>query len=171
MLFSVLTLFADLAFSQTIPEKKFTKPYVPVFAVNGFVNFSAALRNQENSFEQKNLPDGMTSNHMSNSQVIGNDSQFFFKTAVMDESKAKYGAVAKMEFNFNSDGRNENPNLDQAFLFSEQQFGKFELGNNQAVNQKMKAGPARFARGAGGINGKYLESVNMPMLANSAQST
>lgn len=160
-----------VVFAQTIPEKKFTQPYSPVFAVNGFVNFSAAQRNQENSFEKANLPDGMTSNYMSSPQVIGNDSQFFFKAATMDESRAKYGAVAKVEFNFNSDGRNENPNLDQAFLFSEQQFGKFELGNNQAVNQKMKTGPARFARAAGGINGKYLESVNMPMLTNSSQST
>jgi hypothetical protein len=59
------------------------------------------------------------------------------------------------------------PNLDQAFIYSQNSFGKFELGNNQAVNQKMKSSPAHFARGAGGINGKYLENINMPILANS----
>ncbi len=79
--------------------------------------------------------------------------------------------MAKVEFNYNSDNRNENPNLDQAFTFAEGDFGKVEFGNNQAVNQKMKVGPARFARGSGGINGKYLEQVNLSMLADSSQSS
>lgn len=152
--------------SQTIPEKKFSSVNSPVFLTNGFINFSAASRNQSTAFEQQTLPDGFTTNGLHNLQSIGNDSQFFFKTGIMTQDRAKYGAVAKAEFNFNSDGRNENPNLDQAFLFSEQSFGKFEFGNYQAVNQKMKTGPAQFARGAGGINGKYLEQVNMPMLAS-----
>jgi hypothetical protein len=32
----------------------------------------------------------------------------------------------------------------------------------------MKTGPASFARGAGGINGKYLENVNLPISTNSS---
>ena len=90
---------------------------------------------------------------------MGNDSQLFLKAETV-RGEAKYGAVNKFEFNINSDHRNENPNLDQAFAFAENDFGKFEIGNNQAVNQKMKVGATRFARGAGGINGKYLEHVN-----------
>lgn len=160
-------LSCKIVFAQTIPEGKFTKPNLPVFLVNGFVNFSAASRNQATIFEQEILPNGITDNRLSNAQGAGNDSQFFFKSGIMTENKDKYGAVAKVEFNVNSDRKNEMPNLDQAFIYSQNSFGKFELGNNQAVNQKMKSGPAHFARGAGGINGKYLENVNMPMLANS----
>ena len=42
--------------------------------------------------------------------------------------------------------------------------GKIELGDNIGANQQMKVGPANFARGAGGINGKYLQHVNFPMM-------
>lgn len=158
--FAALFLLANSANSQTVEDNK------PTFAVNGFVNFTAASRDQSSAFNKQTLPDGETANRLNNSQSIGNDSQFYFKTVLTDDEKNKYGAVAKVEFNINSDGRTERPNLDQAFLFSEHSFGKFEFGNNQAVNQKMKTGPARFARGAGGINGKYLEQINSPMLGS-----
>lgn len=167
----ILLLLPTIANSQIIDEEKFQEPGKVVFSANGFVDFSVASRDQNSAFEQSNLPDGFTQNHLHNQQSVGNDSQVFLKAGTMMQSGTKYGGVAKIEFNFNSDRRNENPNLDQAFLFSESDFGKFEIGNNQAANQKMKAGPARFARGAGGINGKYLEQVNLPMLANSAQTS
>lgn len=165
------TLLPSLANSQTIPEKKFKKSGEAVFVASGFINFSAASRDQSSAFQQNNLPDNFSKNHFANSQAIGNDSQIFLKGGVMASNRAKYGVVTKFEFNANSDRRNENLNLDQAFFYSENNFGKFEIGNNQAVNQKMKVGPARFARGAGGINGKYLEQINLPMLANSSQSS
>lgn len=164
-------LFSTLSNAQTIAEKNFKNPDEIVFVANGFVNFSAALRNQSSDFERAILPDEMTKNHLHNQQAIGNDTQIFLKSGLMSQSGAKYGAVAKFEFNVNSDRRTENPNLDQAFFYSEGEFGKIEIGNNQAVNQKMKSGPARFARGAGGINGKYLENVNLSMLGNSSQSS
>jgi hypothetical protein len=72
------------------------------------------------------------------------------------------GITSKFELNFNTNSKNENPNLDQVFLYLDNDFGRFEFGNFLPVNQKMKYGPARFARGAGGINGKYLEYVNFP---------
>jgi hypothetical protein len=157
-----LALSSNVAYSQTFSKKTF-----PAIVAHGFINFSAASRNQVSVFEKKNLPDGFTQNYLNNSRAIGNDSQLFLKATTIAESGVKYGAMAKVEFNINSDSRNENPNLDQAFFYSENNFGKFEIGNNQAVNQKMKVGPARFARGAGGINGKYLEQINLPMLGNS----
>lgn len=141
----ILLLSQSFANAQTIPQKKFTKVGAPVFLADGFANFSAAFRNQT----AENRP------------ALGNDSQLFLKSGVMTQSQAKYGAVAKVELNVNTDGRRENPNFDQAFLFAESEFGKVEIGNNQAVNQKMKTGPASFARGAGGINGKYLENINL----------
>lgn len=167
----IFALSSKAGNAQTIAEKNFKKPDQAVFVMNGFIDFSAASRNQASAFEQRNLPDNFTSNKLHNRESLGNDSQFFFKTGIMSQSGAKYGAVAKVEFNYNTDNRNESPNLDQAFLYSENDFGKFEIGNFFAVNQKMKVGPARFARGAGGINGKYLEQINLPMLGNSANSS
>ena len=168
---SILLICLSSANAQTIPEKFYKEPNKPIFITSGFINFSAASRNQSSASEQQNLPDGNSTNHLHNSQSIGNDSQLFLKSGLMTQSGAKYGAIGKVEFNYNSDNRNENPNLDQAFVFAESDFGKVEFGNNKAVNQQMKAGPTRFARGAGGINGKYLEQVNMPMLADSSQSS
>ncbi len=167
----ILLSLSPAANSQTIADKKFTKTNSPVFVANGFVNFSAANGNQSSSFENSKLPDGFSRNNFSNPDSIGNDTQVFLKSGVKLESGAKYGVVAKFEMNRNLNRFNEKPNLDQAFLYSESDSGKFEFGNNQAVNQKMKVGPARLARGAGGINGKYLEHVNLPMLANSSQSS
>jgi hypothetical protein len=150
----VFALPSQLAYSQT-------------FSKSGFVNFSASLRHQNSSFAKQTLPDSSTKNYLNNSSSIGNDSQIFLKASDKTQSGAKYGAVAKVEFNFNSDGRTENPNLDQVFTFLENDFGKIEFGNSQAVNQKMKSGPTRFARAAGGINGKYLENINLPMSGQS----
>lgn len=137
----ILLLSQNVANAQTISDKKFSKTNSPVFVADGFANFSAT------DFDQK--------------PNLGNDSQLFLKTGVMTQSHVKYGAVAKLELNVNTDGRRQNPNLDQVFLFAEGAAGKFEFGNIYAVNQKMKTGPASFARGAGGINGKYLEGVNL----------
>ena len=148
-LLALISLFLQSeANSQTISNKKFTKTNSPIFIADGFLNFSAANSNQSTNFNDKSF--------------IGNDSQLFVKSGVMTKNKSKYGAVTKFEFNANSSGVRENPNLDQIFLFSEGSFGKFEFGNTQAANQKMKFGPSEFARGAGGINGKYIEALQIP---------
>lgn len=166
----IATLNLHLASAQTISPKDFqNKNYA--LAIDGFANFSTVQNNQKSSFEGKNLPDNLTKNHADKNSIIGNDTQIYLKAGAKTTEKTIFGAVAKVEFNLNSSRFNQHPNLDQAYIFSENDFGKFELGNYFAVNQKMKSGPARFARGAGGINGKYLESVNLPMLANSGSSS
>ncbi len=141
----ILLISQQVAHAQTIPDKKFIKANSVVFAADGFANFSGAFRNQ----------------NAENRAALGNDSQLFLKAGVMTQSKVKYGAVVKTELNINTDGRRENPNFDQVFFFSESAVGRVEIGNSQSANQKMKTGPASFARGAGGINGKYLENVNL----------
>lgn len=153
-----LLIFPNLSYSKT-------------FTTKGFVNFSAASRNQSSAFEQQNLPDGFTTNRLSNPQSIGSDAQILFSFTEGNVDDVEYGVTAQTELNFNSDGRNENPNLDQVFTFAEGDFGKFEFGNKKAVNQEMKVGPAHSARGAGGINGKYLEQVNLPMFAGSVNGS
>lgn len=163
----ILLALSSQAKSQTIAEKNFKKTNAPVFVANGFINFSAAYANQGSSFERYVLADGISQNNVKKSS-LNNDSQLYLKSGVKLESGAKYGAVAKFEMNFSDERFREKPNLDQAFLYRESEIGKFELGNNKPVNQMMKVGPARFARGAGGINGKYLEHVNLPMLAASS---
>lgn len=148
-LLALISLFLqNEANSQTISNKKFTKTNSPIFVADGFANFFAVNSNEGDNFKEESF--------------VGNDSQLFLKSGVMTEEKTKHGIIAKFEFNANSGGVRQNPNLDQIFLFSEGNFGKFEIGNSQAANQKMKSGPAEFARGAGGINGKYIEALQLP---------
>ncbi len=167
-IFFVLTPI--LANAQTIATRHFKSINKPIFLSEGFVNFSSAFRNQAASFEREESGSPAVKNRNNAAENLGNDSQIFLKYGVMNADKTKFGAIAKFELNYNSDSRNEVPNLDQAFIFSEGNFGKFEFGNNVAVNQKMKTGAAKIARGAGGINGKYLESINLPTAKNSGDA-
>ncbi len=72
----------------------------------------------------------------------------------------------KIESNYNTNHQNLSPILDEAFFSIKNDFGKLEFGNFLAVNQQLKQNPAKIARGAGGINGKYLEHLNLPMPKN-----
>jgi len=112
-------------------------------SLSGITNFSSAYRESNN----KNYS-------------FGNDSQLFVKKDI-DFKEGKFGSTVKLEANFNSDNRNEIPLIDQADIHFDNKLGKFEIGNIVAVNQKMKYDPSRIARGAGGINGKYLENINI----------
>ena len=69
----------------------------------------------------------------------------------------------KIETNYNTSNTLA-PILDEAFVAIKSDFGKLEFGNFLAVNQQLKQNPAKIARGAGGINGKYLEYINLPQL-------
>lgn len=170
--FFSIELFAQSynAISSQISKKNLETPFFPVFVLNGITNFSFSKNYQSNLYEAKTLPDSASKNYIKNPENFGNDTQLFAKIGIKDQENRVFGAIAKVEFNYNTNGRNESPNLDQSFLFLESDFGRLEFGNYFAVNQKMKSGPAQIARGAGGINGKYLEQVNFPMLGNSSNS-
>jgi hypothetical protein len=153
----------------------------PTVSVGGFVNVTSGYRNRESDFEGNRLPDAQltsnivdnstgTQNNYSNDVDFANDSEIHIKVGGINEFGMKYGAVIELEADVSTDGRNEGFNADKSYVFTESRNGRFEFGNNVGANQKMKVGPSSFARGAGGINGKYLEYVNLPMLADSTQT-
>lgn len=150
--------------SSQISKKNLEDIGQPTLVLNGIANFSVAANSQNHAYETDILSDQSSKNYVKNRLAIGNDTQLFVKAGLKNSKKHVFGAIAKLEFNYNSNSRNESPNLDQSFLFTENDFGRFEFGNYFAVNQKMKFAPAQIARGAGGINGKYLEQVNLPIL-------
>lgn len=163
------SIFSAQLFAQSIPNKLFKKPNEPVVDVSGFVNFVAANRMQEENYEQKYLPDG-SKNHYSRQMSVGNNSQIYFKVGAISDSGVKYGAIVEVDGNISTDANLNQLRLDKGFIFSETQFGKFEVGNNNGANQKMKVGPSIFARATGGVNGRYLQHINFAMLANSPAS-
>lgn len=180
------TILASFLFSnsqaQNIPNSLFTKPNSPIVTVGGFINFTAAFRDQEASYEEERLPNAQlnddgtvntanagSTNPLSRSYGFTNDSEIYIKVGAISDSGLKYGAIVELEADTSSDGFGEGLNADKTFIFTESKIGKFEFGNNNATNQKMKVGPALFARATGGISGKYLQHVNLPMLADSSQ--
>lgn len=179
----VSSLFAAESFAQSVPNELLQRPNTPVVTVGGFLNFTAAARSQDAEYEKSRLPDAMlnddrlidsahagTDNRYSNRVSFANDSEIYIKVGAISDSGLKYGAIVELEADTTTDGRGEGFNADKTFIFTESQIGKFEFGNNNAANQKMKVGPAVFARATGGINGKYLEHINFPMLAHSTNA-
>lgn len=154
----LLILLKSLSFSSLSFSKE-----NELMSASGFVNLYLGSREQSQPFEHKILPDSLTRNRVGSPNIYGLDSQIFIRNT-LPFSDYKNSVNTKFETNFNGDGRNQKPSLDQIFFANEGELGKFEFGNNQAVNQKMKVGPARFSAGAGGINGKYIENIAMPMM-------
>ncbi len=132
--------------------------------IQGSSTFSAATRNQSTAFEQKQFSDG-TNNRNEGNPALENNSQLYLKleNKASTFAKNKFGVTLKVESEASSAQNKGTINADQGFVYADSEtFGKFELGDNVAVNQKMKVGPASFARGAGGINGNYLKYINLP---------
>jgi hypothetical protein len=176
-----LLIFANTAYSQDFGSDNFST--APTINVGGFVNANAGFRSEDGSYKNIRLPDAQISsetkvnnatgsqNRMTNNPDFTNEAEIHIKVAGINEIGMKYGAVIELEANTSTAARNEGFNADKAFIFTESRFGKLEFGNNSAANHRMKVGPETFARGAGGINGKYLEYINLPMLADSTQVT
>jgi len=159
------------AYCQTISpyvNQKKLNPNQYHFEYSGLVNSTMAFSKQNNILQQKTLPDNFSKNYINNQFNLGFDNQIYLKSAYKfaNNNIGTVGATAKFEVNINTNQRFERVNLDQFFGYVENDYFKFEIGNYLAVNQKMKQGPARFARGAGGINGKYLEYVNLPVFSS-----
>lgn len=173
VIFASLVLLPQIASSQDANQNSFLSAFS--FDVDGFVNPNVGVRSQDRDFRQERLPDSVnrdtgTKNPMNNNPDFTGEAEIHIKAFAVNESQMEYGAIVELEESGNSTNQSESFTVDKAYIFSEYDFGKFELGNNSAANHKIKVGPQNFARGAGGINGKYLEYVNMPMLANSANS-
>ena len=180
LLFAAL-IFANAAYAQNnTGNDNFSA--APTVNISGFINSTAGFRTQDSAYGKDRLPDAQintvdnstnnstgTHNRMTNNPDFTNQAEIHIKVAGINEFGMKYGAIVELEANTTNAARNEGVNADKAYIFTESRVGKLELGNNSAVNHKMKVGPETFARGAGGINGKYLEYINLPMLADSSQ--
>lgn len=175
-------LISQNLYAQTTSNGNNQDRFSPAPSINlgGFINANAGFRSEDNAFGKLRLPDAQitagaldnstgTHNRMTNNPDFTNEAEVHVKVAGINEFGMKYGAVIELQANTSSAARNEGFNADKAYIFTESRLGKLEFGNNSSVNYRMKVGPETFARGAGGINGKYLEYINMPMLADSTQ--
>ncbi len=178
----LLAALASKVNAQQVTDKMF-KNARQVLEIEGFVNVLAGYGLQKSDYQKDYLLDGRldaegkpdpnhlgTNNHYDNSLNFASDAEIYIKAARQnDSSQHKYGVILELESEISTYTKRQLFKADKGFVFSESHFGKFEFGNNLASNQKMKVGPAIFARATGGISGRYLEHINFPMLAHSTQ--
>lgn len=129
---------------------------VILFSFDGFASDVLKLTGSSNlNFSYANQTQDNSSN-------VNNDSQLFLRLQNIVNDKLKVGLIAKGQYIVRSNASNLEPNLDKAFLFlRHKKLARVEFGNVEAVNQKMKIGGFSVAKGGGGINGKYLENINL----------
>lgn len=159
---SFLQLLVFDANAQFFSDESILKASQFPLKLSGSSDFAAAFSYQSSLFENKFLPNSAINNRYSNAYGFNNNSKLFGKIE-QEVDDLTYGFSTKLELEANSNQNRARLDLNEAFLFAQNNYGKFEIGNVVAVNQKMKVGPSSFARGAGGINGNYLRYINLPI--------
>ncbi len=153
-------ILAKEIFSQKTEENKFK------VLLEGDLNLTSAGVKQQNSYQKNLLPDNSTKNYLNDNYNFVGDSEVNLRFEVESKNKTKTSLNANFQGNADINKRKRNPYLDQIFIAQKNRLGRFEIGNTKPANQQMKYDPASFARGAGGVRGKYLEHVNLPILAD-----
>lgn len=158
-----LLVLPSFAAAANNPKKISLSPNTEI-TLNGSSNVSAATRNQSFGYERQKLSDE-TNNRQNKNPALEYNSQLYLKleNTCSKPDADKFGSIIKIESEVSSAQNKGTINADSAFIYADfEDYGKFEIGDNIAVNQKMKVGPSSFARGAGGINGNYLKYINLP---------
>ncbi len=166
----------NFAKAQGVSSEISAQPHAPLIAIGGFVNLNAIANSQSQAYSHNHLPDSInyengTKNNFSKQFDAATDAKFYLNYSHGLTDGLTYGASSEFQYDSAGYSKNNGVQISKGFLYAQNNYGKIEAGNNLAANQKMKVGPSVFARAAGGINGKYLEFINAPMLANSAQTS
>lgn len=161
----LLVMLPSIAGAASVTKINLTKD--TQLQVQGTSNFSLATRNQSSSYETDKLNNG-SNNRQDQNFATENNSQLYLKIenqkSFSELTQSKIGFAMKVESELSSAQNKGVINADQGFIYSDfEDSGKFEIGDNVAVNQKMKVGVTSFARGNGGINGNYLKYLNLPI--------
>lgn len=150
---------------------------VPTISVGGYIDVSAAMPTQESIYSKEVLDNVISYNDTGAYTINGvknratddvnfaGEASLIFTVNGLNDYGFKYGAVLELNANSTYNSWNKDLNATRSFIYGEGLFGKFEIGNELGASQKMKVDASTFARGAGGINGKYLNYINMPSIA------
>ena len=136
--FCLLLLLPNHSMAKNIFNKQLNNGDYIYLSSDGFINFSATTQQHPNHQLQTGI-DGSAWLHLQKTN-----------------SNNKFGFNLKIESN-----QQHSPLLiiDQAYISYKNHLGTFELGNYFPANQQLKQGPSKITRGAGGINGKYLQYI------------
>lgn len=180
----MLFLLANTAYSQTVKSNHSYKnlgfTQTPTVSIGGHINVMGASTKQEKAYSEDKLVnvlsdtdgsgvDGITTltlnNRATDDPVGAVDASLTFNMNGINDYGFKYGAFIELNANTTKNSWNNNLNSRQAYIYGEGLLGKFEIGNTLGASQKMKIDASTFARAAGGINGEYLNFINLPSIS------
>lgn len=172
LLASLLISFTNTAFSQEYSNHSYRNlgfTQVPTVSIGGHIDVNGAQASQEDyySTEQITVYDTRTTTATINNRAtddikLSTEASLLFKVNGINDYGFKYGAVFELNANSTQNSWNNDTNSTKSYIYGESFLGKFEVGNELGVSKKMKVDASTFARAAGGINGKYLNYINLP---------
>lgn len=179
-------IFANNLYAQDVRSNHsyknlgFTK--LPTISVGGYIDVNAAMPTQETPYSEEMLENVLSyddtgaysitnvKNRATDNVDFAGEASLIFTINGLNDYGFKYGAVMELNANSTHNSWNNDLNATRSFIYGEGLFGKFEIGNELGASQKMKIDASTFARAAGGINGKYLNYINLPSIASSTTS-
>lgn len=153
---------------------------VPTVSVGGYIDVNLGFPIQESVYSDEVLngvvsynKDGLSivngiKNRATDNLDFAGEASVIFTVNGLNDYGFKYGAVMELNANSTYNSWDKDLNATRSFIYGEGILGRFEVGNELGASQKMKIDASTFARGAGGINGKYLNYINLPSIATGA---
>lgn len=185
-----LFLLANTAYSQTVKSNHSYKnlgfTQTPTVSIGGHMNIIGSSTKQEKVYSEDKLLDVLSDTDGNgiatksqldlNNRATDNpngaiDASLTFNMSGLNDYGFKYGAFIELNANTTKNSWNNNLNSRQAYIYGESLLGKLEVGNTLGASQKMKIDASTFARAAGGINGEYLNFINLPSISKTASGS
>lgn len=178
---TILSLVSNLAYSQAVRSNHSYKnlgfTQLPTVAIGGSLDVMGAKVKQENIYSKKMLNSVLSNGSLvdiknrATDDVVGAiDASLTFTINGINDYGFKYGAFVELNANSTPNSWNNDLNSKQAYIYGESLLGKVEIGNTLGASQKMKVDASTFARATGGINGKYLNFINLPSISASTSA-
>lgn len=178
---TILSLVSNLAYSQTVRSNHSYKnlgfTQLPTVAIGGSLDVMGAKVKQEDIYSKKMLNSVLSNGSLvdiknrATDDVVGAiDASLTFTINGINDYGFKYGAFVELNANSTPNSWNNDLNSKQAYIYGESLLGKVEIGNTLGASQKMKVDASTFARATGGINGKYLNFINLPSISSSTSA-
>lgn len=178
---TILSLVSNLAYSQTVRSNHSYKnlgfTQLPTVAIGGSLDVMGAKVKQEDIYSKKMLNNVLSDGSLvdiknrATDDVVGAvDASLTFTINGINDYGFKYGAFVELNANSTYNSWNNDLNSKQAYIYGESLLGKLEIGNTLGASQKMKVDASTFARATGGINGKYLNFINLPSISASTSA-
>ncbi|GMO60593.1 MAG: hypothetical protein Ta2D_06170 [Rickettsiales bacterium] len=146
---------------------------LPKVEVGGYINSMLIGRKQAEGYDEEviNEIDDLRNNNpgfvRAKHPDFALDSSLGINVVGINDYGLKYGAFIDLNANTTQGAFSETLQAKQAYIYSELNVGKIEFGSTNGASQKLKTDAGDLVRDkTGGIKGRYLQFINMPISEN-----